>query len=685
LALDFSLARVSPNIAQGVEDSFQAGRERGRVSARDAVLANYGNDPEGTANALMGIEPATGIQLATVNRQNAAQDAQLARQQSEDQRAAHARGSAVVAAVLSHALQIRDPDPNRQAQLRRQFLTDTAAQMGQLNPEAAPILQQEAANVGVDDATLQGHVTALSGEPAGYTLGNTRYNGFNNPVASEPGAPTVVHTGPDETTTVIPRPATPIPGRDGAASPQIAAPPAQDAPTAAPGAPTTTRTPVSFQAPLSGPVTSGFGHRERPTAGATTDHHGIDYGVPVGSVVTAAADGVVIPTPAGQGGLGNSVWIRHSDGSTSIYGHLSSATVHPGTHVERGQAIGESGRTGTVTGPNLHFEILDPSGHPVNPATLLHPQARTPGPPAPPAAAPAQGGQTTNPDGTITIHGAPRPDGHYGTAQENASHGFPNHAVVYYPPHGAPQRLDRESDHPPANDTPILGDEDLTFAAGVYMQTGQMPAVGQGRQGAALRQQILHRAAQVAHDTGQTGAEAATLWAENRTAYQTLAHVRSRRALIEQQAGEANSTADLVLQAMPDGQNGTQPWLNRPYRAFLAQTGNAGVTRFNNAVNTFAEGYARVMTGAMGSAAASDSARAVAHRLLNADQSPAQIRANIAQMRREMAAQTRSLDQAEAAARAQIRQAGGGSRAPATAPAAAPTGMPPGVRILRVR
>ena len=56
------------------------------------------------------------------------------------------------------------------------------------------------------------------------------------------------------------------------------------------------------------------------------------------------------------GGFGNYVWLEHSGGKETIYGHLSAVYVSPGQYVTKGQIIGRVGTTGHSTGPHLHFE-----------------------------------------------------------------------------------------------------------------------------------------------------------------------------------------------------------------------------------------------------------------------------------------------------------------------------------------
>lgn len=67
------------------------------------------------------------------------------------------------------------------------------------------------------------------------------------------------------------------------------------------------------------------------------------------------------------GGFGNYVYIRHSDGMLSIYGHLSEVLVQKGTTVTQGTVIGTVGSTGRASGYHLHFEINDSRGNSINP------------------------------------------------------------------------------------------------------------------------------------------------------------------------------------------------------------------------------------------------------------------------------------------------------------------------------
>ncbi|MBD7909695.1 peptidoglycan DD-metalloendopeptidase family protein [Sporosarcina sp. Sa3CUA8] len=115
----------------------------------------------------------------------------------------------------------------------------------------------------------------------------------------------------------------------------------------------------SWTSPARGPLTSSFGWRMHPIFHTQKQHRGQDIGIPVGTTVVGAAEGVV--SHAGpMGGFGNAIMITHSINGqifTSVYAHLSSIGVSTGQHVGKGQFIGKSGNTGNSTGPHLHFEI----------------------------------------------------------------------------------------------------------------------------------------------------------------------------------------------------------------------------------------------------------------------------------------------------------------------------------------
>lgn len=87
-------------------------------------------------------------------------------------------------------------------------------------------------------------------------------------------------------------------------------------------------------------------------------HGALDYGVPVGTEVYAAAEGVVLAAGWSNGGLGYYTCIQHSGGLRTYYGHGNGTRyVKPGDVVKKGQLIMLSGNTGNSSGPHLHFEV----------------------------------------------------------------------------------------------------------------------------------------------------------------------------------------------------------------------------------------------------------------------------------------------------------------------------------------
>jgi murein DD-endopeptidase MepM/ murein hydrolase activator NlpD len=103
-------------------------------------------------------------------------------------------------------------------------------------------------------------------------------------------------------------------------------------------------------------ITSRFGYRTSPTAGASTYHGGLDIGAGQGATIVAAGSGTVI-LASYNGGYGNCVMINHGNGIVTLYGHMESISVSNGQQVSKGQTIGKVGSTGVATGPHCHFEI----------------------------------------------------------------------------------------------------------------------------------------------------------------------------------------------------------------------------------------------------------------------------------------------------------------------------------------
>lgn len=127
-----------------------------------------------------------------------------------------------------------------------------------------------------------------------------------------------------------------------------------------------------FVMPTRGVWTSGFGYRWGVL------HGGIDIANSIGTPVLAASDGVVIAAGP-TAGYGIWVKLRHSDGTVTLYGHLSAVLVNVGERVYAGDQVAKMGNTGNSTGPHLHFEVLLNGTDRVDPVGWLAKRGLTPG------------------------------------------------------------------------------------------------------------------------------------------------------------------------------------------------------------------------------------------------------------------------------------------------------------------
>ena len=116
---------------------------------------------------------------------------------------------------------------------------------------------------------------------------------------------------------------------------------------------------------VSGTITSHFGRRSAPTAGASTYHKGIDIAAPAGTAIYAAADGTVT-TATYSSSAGNYVMINHGNGLYTVYMHASRLYCSVGDKVSQGDRIAAVGSTGVSTGAHLHFGVIS-NGNYVNP------------------------------------------------------------------------------------------------------------------------------------------------------------------------------------------------------------------------------------------------------------------------------------------------------------------------------
>lgn len=117
-------------------------------------------------------------------------------------------------------------------------------------------------------------------------------------------------------------------------------------------------------------LTSPFGLRADPILGIGKRHTGMDFACPPGNPVYATGDGTVILVKHERGGYGNHIEVDHGFGYVTRYAHLSRTDVEEGQKVSRGDCLGLSGRSGRITGPHLHYEVIYRKNY-VNPALYM--------------------------------------------------------------------------------------------------------------------------------------------------------------------------------------------------------------------------------------------------------------------------------------------------------------------------
>jgi len=116
----------------------------------------------------------------------------------------------------------------------------------------------------------------------------------------------------------------------------------------------------------SNPIKSAIGYfiNPLPTGRKTQGLHGpgkrgIDIGAPTGTPLYASASGTVLIAKTGwSGGYGTMVIIQHSNGTKTLYAHMSRLGTRTGAQVSQGDIIGYVGSTGRSTGPHVHFEVF---------------------------------------------------------------------------------------------------------------------------------------------------------------------------------------------------------------------------------------------------------------------------------------------------------------------------------------
>jgi murein DD-endopeptidase MepM/ murein hydrolase activator NlpD len=109
---------------------------------------------------------------------------------------------------------------------------------------------------------------------------------------------------------------------------------------------------TNFIWPVNGPIISSYGTKKN---GLHND--GINIKAARDTTVIAAEKGKIVYAGSGIEGFGNLVLIRHTGRWMTAYAHLDKITVKKGQEVPRGEQVGVVGSTGSVSAPQLHFEM----------------------------------------------------------------------------------------------------------------------------------------------------------------------------------------------------------------------------------------------------------------------------------------------------------------------------------------
>ncbi len=228
----------------------------------------------------------------------------------------------------------------------------------------APVTRSQAVSIGRSDQRIRLSRTvtlprSLPGTSSPVALANSpRTSAIPQSVPTTSASPTAALP---PTSTTSPTPVSLIARQSTTPNlPNIELPPLQQSDRYLPNSITT-----QFIWPAQGIFTSGFG----PRWGRM--HRGIDIAAPVGTPVIASAPGVVTYAGWNDGGFGNLVEIRHSDGTVTLYAHNNRVRVREGQYVRQGELVADMGSTGRSTGPHVHFEIRPLGRGAVNPMLFL--------------------------------------------------------------------------------------------------------------------------------------------------------------------------------------------------------------------------------------------------------------------------------------------------------------------------
>lgn len=209
-----------------------------------------------------------------------------------------------------------------------------------------------------------------------------------------------------------------------------------------------------------------------------------------------------------------------------------------------------------------------------------------------------------------------------------------------------------------------LTPEGLTNQVDTYIASrgSIIPSFGYGKSGLANRDKFYNQLASSMKEQGLTANDIASGKAEYKANAASLTQVSKMRNQVESYEQTVQKNMDLLGGLVAKGAQNGAPVINRWIQAGRAGiNGDPDVTAYNTAIQTVVNEYAKVMAGGTGSSAASsDSARAEAAQLLNNAQTPAQVKAAVQTMRKEMANRIESLRAQENDLKGRLGNSNGG-------------------------
>lgn len=185
-------------------------------------------------------------------------------------------------------------------------------------------------------------------------------------------------------------------------------------------------------------------------------------------------------------------------------------------------------------------------------------------------------------------------------------------------------------------DVPELDKDTVDYAAEKYNATGQLPTFGFGKAAAALRTQILQRAAHMAKEKGKSGVEVAADAASFKAGQSALSQLQRSEAMVGAFEKNFNMNADLALQISGQvGRTGV-PVLNRWLLAGKKSiAGDPDVANFDVAMKSVVNEYTKIISGSMGNTVMAEGEIKKVENLLNSAQTPEQVKSVIAFMKKE--------------------------------------------------